>query len=254
MSKLVIVESPTKARTIRGYLPDGYHVEASMGHIRDLPASASEIPAAYKGESWSRLGVNVEQDFDPLYVVPSDKKKVVTALKKELKKADELILATDEDREGESIGWHLTEVLKPKVPVQRMVFHEITQEAILRGAAADTRDRRGLGAGAGDAAHPGPAGGLYGVAAAVEEGGAKAVGRPRAERGGAAAGGAGAAAPSVPCGRVLGFEGAFEQAAGPSRRIGLKRNCTRWAACAWRAGVILTSPQARSPKARTSCC
>ncbi len=139
MPKLVIVESPTKARTIRGFLPDGYHVEASMGHIRDLPASAAEIPAAQKKESWSRLGVNVENDFDPLYVVPSDKKKVVTKLKKELKNADELILATDEDREGESIGWHLTEVLKPKVPVQRMVFHEITKEAILQ-ALQQTRD------------------------------------------------------------------------------------------------------------------
>ena len=157
MTKLVIVESPTKARTIRGYLPDGYHVEASMGHVRDLPASAAEIPAAYKGESWSRLGVNVEEDFDPLYVVPSDKKKVVTALRKELKKADELILATDEDREGESIGWHLTEVLKPKVPVQRMVFHEITQEAILQALQHTRDDRRGPGAGAGDAAHIGSA-------------------------------------------------------------------------------------------------
>ncbi len=139
MSKLVIVESPTKARTISSYLPEGYRVEASMGHIRDLPASAAEIPAAYKGESWSRLGVNVEADFDPLYVIPSDKKKVVAALRKELKKADELILATDEDREGESIGWHLAEVLKPNVPVQRMVFHEITEEAILQ-ALQETRD------------------------------------------------------------------------------------------------------------------
>jgi len=130
MTKLVIVESPTKARTIRNYLPKEYQVEASMGHIRDLPASAAEVPAEYKGQSWSRLGVNVEQDFDPLYVIPSSKRKVVTELRKKLKDADELILATDEDREGESIGWHLHEVLKPKVPVRRMVFHEITREAI----------------------------------------------------------------------------------------------------------------------------
>lgn len=130
MTKLVIVESPTKARTIRGYLPAGYHVEASMGHVRDLPASASEIPAAHKGAPWARLGVNVEKDFKPLYVVPADKKKTIAKLKEELAKADELILATDEDREGESIGWHLKEVLKPKVPVRRMVFHEITREAI----------------------------------------------------------------------------------------------------------------------------
>ena len=101
-----------------------------MGHVRDLPASAGEIPAKYKGEPWARLGVDVEHDFDPLYVVPSSKKKVIKQLRDQLKNADELILATDEDREGESIGWHLAEVLKPKVPVQRMVFHEITREAI----------------------------------------------------------------------------------------------------------------------------
>lgn len=130
MSKLVIVESPTKARTIGGFLPDDYRIEASMGHIRDLPASASEIPAKLKAEEWSRLGVNVEADFAPLYVVPKDKKKVVKELSAALKNADELILATDEDREGESIAWHLTQVLKPGVPVKRMVFHEITQEAI----------------------------------------------------------------------------------------------------------------------------
>src|SRR5690606_20983535 len=128
-----------KARTIRNFLPEGYHVEASMGHIRDLPASASEIPAQYKGEPWSRLGVNVEKDFEPLYVIPASKKKVVSQLREQLKKADTLILATDEDLEGESIGWHLSEVLKPKVPVRRMVFHEITREAILR-ALHETRD------------------------------------------------------------------------------------------------------------------
>jgi DNA topoisomerase-1 len=130
VSKLVIVESPTKARTIGGYLPKGYRVEASMGHVRDLPASASEIPPKLKNEDWSRIGVNVEADFQPLYVIPKDKKKVVKELSAALKQADELILATDEDREGESIAWHLTEVLKPKVPVKRMVFHEITREAI----------------------------------------------------------------------------------------------------------------------------
>ena len=130
MTKLVIVESPTKAKTIRKFLPAGYRVEASMGHIRDLPSSASEIPPKLKGEPWARLGVNVEADFDPLYVIPSAKKKVVKQLRDLLKNADELILATDEDREGESIGWHLHEVLKPKVPVLRMVFHEITREAI----------------------------------------------------------------------------------------------------------------------------
>ncbi|RIK28968.1 MAG: type I DNA topoisomerase, partial [Chloroflexi bacterium] len=130
MTKLVIVESPTKARTIRNFLPQGYQVEASMGHVRDLPASAAEIPANRKVEPWARLGVNVEADFDPLYVIPASKKKVVNELKAKLKNVDELILATDEDREGESIGWHLYEVLKPKIPVRRMVFHEITREAI----------------------------------------------------------------------------------------------------------------------------
>ncbi len=130
MSKLVIVESPTKARTIRNFLPKGYEVVASMGHVRDLPASAAEVPAKVKGEPWARLGVKVQEEFEPLYVVPSDKKKVVAELRSALKKADEVLLATDEDREGESIGWHLFEVLKPKVPVRRMIFHEITREAI----------------------------------------------------------------------------------------------------------------------------
>ena len=130
MSTLVIVESPTKARTIRNYLPSGYQVEASMGHVRDLPPSAEEIPPAYKDKKWATLGVNVDDRFQPIYVVPKTKKKVVKELKTALKVADELILATDEDREGESISWHLLEILKPKVPVKRMVFHEITREAI----------------------------------------------------------------------------------------------------------------------------
>jgi DNA topoisomerase-1 len=130
MSTLVIVESPTKARTIRNYLPRDYRVEASMGHVRDLPQSASEIPAAVKGEAWAQLGVNVDADFEPVYVVPKDKKKIVTQLKDALKEATELILATDEDREGESISWHLYQLLKPKIPTKRMVFHEITQDAI----------------------------------------------------------------------------------------------------------------------------
>jgi DNA topoisomerase-1 len=139
MSTLVIVESPTKARTIRHYLPDGYRVEASMGHVRDLPASADEIPPTYKDKEWATLGVNVENQFDPLYVVPKSKKKVVKELQAALKEADELILATDEDREGESISWHLMQLLKPKVPIKRMVFHEITREAI-REALKNCRD------------------------------------------------------------------------------------------------------------------
>jgi DNA topoisomerase I len=129
-NRLVVVESPTKAKTIRGFLPDGYRVAASMGHVRDLPESASEIPPAHKGEEWARLGVNIREGFQPLYVVPASKRKVVTELRAMLKDADELVVATDEDREGESIGWHLVQVLNPRVPISRIVFHEITEEAI----------------------------------------------------------------------------------------------------------------------------
>lgn len=128
---LVIVESPAKAKKIAGFLGDDYIVRASMGHIRDLPSSAAEIPPALKKESWATLGVNVNDDFDPLYVVPAEKKKLITELKDGLKKVSELVLATDEDREGESIGWHLVQVLKPTVPVSRMTFSEITKPAIL---------------------------------------------------------------------------------------------------------------------------
>jgi DNA topoisomerase I len=137
--KLVIVESPAKAKTIAGYLGSGYLVESSIGHVRDLPNNAAEIPAKFKGESWARLGVNVEKEFEPLYVVDSRKKKVVADLKSKLKDVDELLLATDEDREGEAIAWHLREVLNPKIPVRRMVFHEITRPAIER-ALTQTRD------------------------------------------------------------------------------------------------------------------
>jgi DNA topoisomerase I len=140
MSKrLVIVESPAKARTIAGYLGPDFVVESSVGHIRDLPDSAAEIPERYKGEPWARLGVDVEHDFEPLYVVDPDKKKTVAQLKKQLADADELLLATDEDREGEAIAWHLLKVLTPKVPTRRMVFHEITREAIER-ALEETRE------------------------------------------------------------------------------------------------------------------
>ncbi|WP_058045564.1 type I DNA topoisomerase [Streptomyces roseifaciens] len=137
--RLVIVESPAKAKTIKGYLGPGYVVEASVGHIRDLPNGAAEVPAKYKGESWARLGVNVEKDFQPIYVVNHDKKDQVKKLKELLAESDELFLATDEDREGEAIAWHLQEVLKPKVPVRRMVFHEITKDAI-QAAVASPRE------------------------------------------------------------------------------------------------------------------
>lgn len=130
--KLVIVESPTKAKTIRKFLDKGFIVESCMGHIRDLPQSAKDIPAKLKKEKWAQLGVNVTKGFAPIYIIPKDKLKVVKALKEKLQEADELYLATDEDREGESISWHLFEVLNPKVPVKRMVFNEITKNAITK--------------------------------------------------------------------------------------------------------------------------
>ena len=128
--KLVVVESPTKAKTIRKFLGKDYVVESCMGHIRDLPQSAKDIPEKFKKEPWANLGVNVDNDFQPVYCVPRTKTRIVKTLKEKLAEADELILATDEDREGESISWHLVEVLRPKVPTKRMVFHEITKEAI----------------------------------------------------------------------------------------------------------------------------
>ncbi|MFJ9010666.1 type I DNA topoisomerase [Streptomyces canus] len=136
--RLVIVESPAKAKTIKGYLGPGYVVEASVGHIRDLPNGAAEVPEQYTGEV-RRLGVDVEHDFEPIYVVNADKRAQVKKLKDLLKDSDELFLATDEDREGEAIAWHLQEVLKPKVPVKRMVFHEITKAAI-QAAVANPRE------------------------------------------------------------------------------------------------------------------
>ena len=132
--RLVIVESPTKASKIAGYLGAGHRVESSRGHIRDLPTRASDIPAKYKGEKWARLGVDVDHDFQAIYVVPQEKKSQIRELKAALKDVDELWLATDGDREGEAIAWHLLDELKPKVPVHRMVFHEITEQAIQEAA------------------------------------------------------------------------------------------------------------------------
>ena len=122
---LVIVESPAKARTIAGFLGPEFIVESSIGHIRDLPNGASEVPKAYKAEHWARLGVDVDNDFKPLYVVSGRAKEQVKHLKSLLREADELYLATDEDREGEAIAWHLLEVLSPTVPVKRMVFTKL---------------------------------------------------------------------------------------------------------------------------------
>ena len=129
-TRLVIVESPAKAKTISGYLGPGYVVEASLGHVRDLPRNAADVPAKFKGEAWARLGVDVDHDFEALYVVSPDRKHQIAKLTKLAKEVDEVYLATDEDREGEAIAWHLVETLRPKVPVRRMVFHEITKAAI----------------------------------------------------------------------------------------------------------------------------
>ncbi|HEU0241783.1 MAG TPA: type I DNA topoisomerase [Micromonosporaceae bacterium] len=137
--RLVIVESPAKAKTISGYLGPGYVVEASFGHVRDLPRNAADVPARYKGESWARLGVDVDNGFNALYVVTSDRKQQIAKLAKLAKEVDEVLLATDEDREGEAIAWHLLETIKPKVPVKRMVFHEITRPAI-QDAVANPRE------------------------------------------------------------------------------------------------------------------
>jgi DNA topoisomerase I len=137
--RLVIVESPTKARKLAGYLGANYIVESSRGHIRDLPRAAADVPAKFKSEPWARLGVNVDADFEPLYIISPEKKSTVTELKGLLKDVDELYLATDGDREGEAIAWHLLETLKPRIPVKRMVFHEITEPAI-RAAAENPRD------------------------------------------------------------------------------------------------------------------
>lgn len=139
LNRLVIVESPAKAKTIQKYLGPGYDVQASVGHVRDLPERAVDVPAEIKKQPWGRMAIDVADDFTPYYVVSAKKKDKVAELKKKLKDADELLLATDEDREGEAIAWHLLEILRPKVPVKRMVFHEITPEAIA-AAAENTRD------------------------------------------------------------------------------------------------------------------
>ncbi|MFC6018627.1 type I DNA topoisomerase [Plantactinospora solaniradicis] len=138
-TRLVIVESPAKAKTISGYLGPGYVVEASLGHVRDLPRNAADVPAKYKGEPWARLGVDVDHGFTALYVVSPDRRQQITKLTRLAKEVDEVFLATDEDREGEAIAWHLVETLKPKVPVRRMVFHEITRQAI-QAAVANPRE------------------------------------------------------------------------------------------------------------------
>ena len=175
-----------------------------IGHIRDLPRNAADVPASHKGEAWARLGVDVDHDFQTLYVVSADKKQQVAKLKALLKDADELFLATDEDREGEAIAWHLLETLKPKVPVRRMVFHEITPQAIQAGRREPARARHRAGRRAGDPARARPAVRLRGQPGPVEEGHAAAVGRPRAVGGDPDRRGARAGPDAVRAGRLLG--------------------------------------------------
>ena len=178
--RLVIVESPAKAKTIAGYLGDGYVVESSIGHIRDLPNRAADIPAAVKKEPWARLGVNVDDEFQPLYVVDPDKKKKVDELKRELKNSTELLLATDEDREGEAIAWHLLEVLQAEGSRQADGLPRDHEGRDPARARRDPRDRRRPRRRAGDAADPRPALRLRGVAGALEEGRTAPLGRSRA--------------------------------------------------------------------------
>ena len=205
---LVIVESPAKARKIGGYLGKDYDVRASMGHVRDLPEDASEIPEEIKKEPWSRLGVNPNDRFTPVYVINPDKKKVITELKTLLKGADELILATDEDREGESIGWHLADILQPKVPVKRMVFSEITKKAIVEAIESHPRTGHEPGPGPGDPPGPRPAVWLHAQPAAVEKDPPRPLRRARAKRRRAGSGAARAGTAGVPERHVLGSEGA----------------------------------------------
>ena len=171
-TRLVIVESPAKARTIGKFLGPGYTIEASIGHIRDLAQGAKEIPEEYKKEDWAYLGVDVNHDFEPVYVIPREKSQQVRKLKGLLKDRDELYLATDEDREGEAISWHLCEVLRPKVPVRRLVFHEITKEAILHALETPREIDQHLVQGARGPPHRRPTLWLRCVAAAVAEGAA----------------------------------------------------------------------------------
>ncbi len=180
--KLVIVESPTKAKTIAQYLGDGYEVQASVGHIRDL-IEPKNLPPELKKGSLGKFSIDVENGFAPYYVVTDDKKKTVAELKRALKDADELYLATDEDREGEAIAWHLLEVLKPTIPVKRMVFHEITKDAIQEAQRQHPRHRHRPRRRAGDPPHPRPPLRLRGLAGALAQGRPRPLRRPRAVRG-----------------------------------------------------------------------
>ena len=213
-TSLVIVESPAKARTISKFLGRAYTIEASIGHIRDLPQGAKEIPEQYKKEDWAYLGVDVNHDFEPVYVIPHAKSQQVRKLKGLLKDAKELYLATDEDREGEAISWHLCEVLQPKVPVHRLVFHEITEEAIRDALENPRQIDEQPGPCPGGPPHRRPPVRLRRFPAAVAEDSAAAVGRPGAERRRAADRRARTAADGLRVGHVLGLAGHVRQAGG----------------------------------------
>ena len=206
---LVIVESPAKAKTLGRFLGNKYRVEASYGHIRDLPESAAEVPKEIKEKDWGRLGVDVDSDFTPYYVVPSDKRKQVAHLKTAVKDASELLLATDPDREGESISWHLHAGAQAEGAGRAASSSTRSPKTRCREALRNARRRqREPGARAGEPAHPRPALRLHAVAGAVEEGADRPERRPRAERGGAADRRARGRAARVPHRRVLGPRGA----------------------------------------------
>ena len=246
--KLVIVESPAKAKTIGGYLGKDWDVEASVGHIRDIP-TPSEMPADMKKGPFGRFGVDVDNGFEAYYVVDADKKKKVAELKRLLKDADELYLATDEDREGEAIAWHLLEVLQPKVPVKRMVFHEITKEAIQR-AANTTRDLDvATGRRPGDPPHPRPPLRLRGQPGAVAQGQGGPVRRPRAVRRDPHGRRARARADGVPCARPTGTSRATSRPDGASNQFGAAPH-RRSTAPAWPPAA--TSPTTARSRPRPS--
>ncbi len=253
--KLVIVESPAKAKTIAGYLGPDFVVESSVGHIRDLPERASEIPKAER-ERFGALGVAIDEGFEPYYVVDPDKKRVVAELKRKLKDADELLLATDEDREGEAIAWHLLQELKPKVPARRMVFHEITKQAIQDALEQPAPGRRAAGRLAGDAADPRPALRLRGLARALEEGDAPAVGRPRPVGRDPAGRRARARADGVRLGRVLGHRGQLRpRPASPpgssrSTASGSRRVATSARTGSAKADAVRQLDESEAPRAR----
>ena len=222
---LVIVESPAKARTISKFLGTGFTVEASIGHVRDLPQGAKQIPAEFKGEDWAYLGVNVNHDFDPVYIIPPGKTAQVRKLKALLKDAKDLYLATDEDREGEAISWHLHELLKPKVPVHRLVFHEITKEAIQEALEHPRDIDDDLVKAQETAADHRPAVRVRSLAAAVAQGAAKTLGRSRAKRGRAVDRRTRTPAHGVQLGDLLGLAGHVRQDRRPTlrRRAGQRR-------------------------------